>query len=54
MRALNSIIKRNLLVYCRIKKMYSYIFIHHYYNLAIFPCDMNIDMVKDIIRYMTI
>ncbi|HHT89061.1 MAG TPA: ABC transporter permease [Clostridiales bacterium] len=55
MRALNSIIKRNLLVYCKDKENVFYTFLSMLIIITlmlVFLGDMNIDMVKDIIRYM--
>ena len=55
MRALNSIIKRNLLVYCKDKENVFYTFMSMLIIITlmlIFLGDMNIDMVKDVLRYM--
>ncbi|TAH69839.1 MAG: hypothetical protein EWM47_06110 [Anaerolineaceae bacterium] len=55
MKALGTIIKRNLLVYCKDKENVFYTFLSMLIIITlmlIFLGEMNIDMVKDVLRYM--
>ncbi len=55
MKALNAIIKRNILVYCKDKENVFYTFMSMLIIITlmiVFLGDMNVDMVKDVIRKM--